>query len=362
MAFTFKNEGGTGRLAGGTHELKGKETIDWLFHSDNKDDTSLELYANKDAVRIGDNHPVYQWMQCVDLHAIQGSDKEWNRWVLRAFYERKEDPFTPASPSKPPTRTTPPEEVPGEDPDFDEKKENPEFRAHVSVTFEEFAKPLGAAYSSSEAATRAFKEPIKPTIGIVNSALWPYDPPPNISEQLAIIDIRGNILTTSSLFRDLNFYRNAINLDGFKYIEGKFELKVPKRCGRLRFTMGPTMEYVDTRDGVRRFYREINIQIVVDERTWLVRPLDYGPHYVDTAETRYTIQQRIDDDNWVHQTDAKFPTFVDEDGNPSFGLLDGKGDKLGEDSPPVFNEYKGYKEDFFLPLLTKVSSQKFKVL
>lgn len=363
MAFTLMNENGPGYLAGSTHELKGKETLDWLFLSDDQTDTSLMLYQNKDAVRIYDVHPVYDWMHCVDLSTIQGSGKESNKWILRATYERLPEPESEKPKSqKPPTKSTP-VPVPGEkDPgDLDEDDEPPNFDPQISITFEEFSKPLRSAFTAVEAQSRAFKVPIKGSISVVNSALAPYDPPPEVQEQFPIIDIRANVLTTSSLFSVIGEYGNRINTDAFRYVEGKYELKVTERAGRMRYTIGPTIKYFDNRDLSFKFYRELNIQIVVKENGgWTVDPLDYGSYYVETELPRFTIQERIDASNFAHQTDAQFIPFEDANRQPILGLLDGKGDELADGSPPFFNSYKGYFENQFLPLLKKVSSQRFK--
>jgi hypothetical protein len=352
-----------GIQAGTTGTLYESETLTYVFESDDHNDTIKDILSHPQCPKVHDKHPTFQWMFAApNFQYAQQSGNEWIKWLVAIEYKllnppgsEREDP----QPVPPPTASSPPDPIPT-DPTIPDSadEELPDFDAHITIGFEDFTKPIGDAYTTTASQTRAFGDPITRGVPIVNSALEPYDPPPIINEVNPIIDIRKNVLTTNRILEELKDLNNSINIFGIEYRDGAYSLKIPPRCGRFRYTLQPVQEY--NSGGVVLVYRELTIQVLLKLDSYLIRLLDIGSYKFSTTGT-LTIRDRYDTD----PPDFDWPTgstpvpFTNENGEPHLRLLDGKGNELGAGVEPVYNEYKGYREQDFLPILKKVDSGKF---
>lgn len=355
MTITYK-----GIQPGRSGKLYDSETLTYLFLSDNPNDSFKDVLQHPQCPRIYEKHPVYQWMYAAAMSYTQGGNKEWIKWSLQVEYKMvKESEFPTGTPSPlpPPTASAPPDPLPI-DRDDPESPEIPDFEPHITIGFEDFTAPISDAYTTTASQTRAFGAPITRGVPIVASNLEVYDPPPIVNKVDPIIDIRRNVLTTSTALSELPDLNNSINIFGLEYRDDAYVLKVPPRCGRFRYTLQPVQEYRDAGGSFR--YRELNIQIAVKQDSWLLRLLDIGSYAFSTTGTK-TIADRFDTD----PPDFEWPTgstplaFKKDNGEPHLRLLDGKGNELGDGIAPVYNEYKGYREQDFLPFLKKFTKAKF---
>lgn len=339
-------------------EAYGDETWTYLFKSDDPNDTEIDVYRHPSCPRIYQKHPSFTWKSCRDLSHSQGSGAEWIKWEIEVTWkpiDSEKWPDGQPAPQPPVSAQEPPDGDPTTD---DEEVTQPNFDADISVYFEEYSGPVEGAYGTVTAQTRGYGVADKFNVGIVASNGQPYDPPFQIEKQDAVIDVRVDVPTISPVFSLLDDYRNKVNTDGFQYIEGPYKIDVPARCGRMRYTLGPTQKFVTA--NVEGFYREVNIQIVVRGSTWLLRALDAGSYAISPEGD--SIADRLDADppDFDFAVSSYVP-FEDDKGNSMLRLLNGTGGELTSGAP-IFNEYKVRKENQFLALLTKIAPNKFKVL
>ena len=156
--------------------------------------------------------------------------------------------------------------------------------------------------------------------GIVNSAGEVYDPPFEFDEDYPTCHIR-RAERVYSAFKILK-YSGAINSDDF-VIDGERIEKLKAKMGSIR--IGP-VEY-DPRGAQ---YRWVEYAIVINDDTWIIKPLDYGSYYLDTDGV------------------TKIPFNVK--GHLTSGKLNGAGRKLLDGDPEVFLEFHVRREVEFQAL------------
>jgi hypothetical protein len=358
---------------GATGKLYDSETLNFVFKSDSSDDTIKNVMDNPDCPRMYEKHPTYRWMFASSFDYAQSDGHEWIRWVVTIeykFIELEEGEPEPV-PEPPPSTGIPPQRKPELD-DDPEVRERVDYEPHVSIGYEDYSAALGDAYTGYAAQTEAFGG-VRESRGvpIVNSAMEPYDPPPNIQKVNPIIDIRVNVQVESDFFTaiadpDVN---GSVNLRGILYKEGKYELRVNPREARMRFSMDPVQDEELAFFGAARVrYRQVTIQLVINTDGWQPRLLDIGSYRFSIEGTDTLSDRGFTGTKEGSTPDMSFPKgpgggsatavpFKNDDGEPITRLLDGKGNLLKEGESPIYNTYKGYKERDFLPILHKLWSK-----
>ena len=360
-----------GKQTGINGTLYESETIVYVFRSDDYEDTIKDVLDNPNCPRLYEKHPVYQWMFAAGLSYKQDSGSNWIRWTVSVEYKflqggdfetgEVRTPLPPPTVSEPPVPDPLPDDPAGAFEVVDEE-------THVSIGFEDFTAPEGDAYTSFAAQTLAFgSAPLPRGVPILNSALEPYDPPPTIHKVNPIIDIRKNIhqadFTPYSFLNDEDF-NGSINIRGFMYKEGGYELKCPPKTARIRFSLDPVVDAPDPVAiplEIQRF-RLLTVQLVIRRENfgWQPRLLDIGSYHFkgfgkDTLETRYEATPK----NYAFPENVLPAPFTNDQGEPIQGLLDGKGNPLPEGNDPEYNVYKLYKERDIANFLIQMDPTKF---
>lgn len=349
---------------GATGKLYDSETLNFVFKSDSSDDTIKNVMDNPDCPRMYEKHPTYRWMFASSFDYAQSDGHEWIRWVVTIeykFIELKEGEPEPV-PEPPPSTGIPPQRKPELD-DDPEARERVDYEPHVSIGYEDYSAALGDAYTGYAAQTEAFGGPrTSRGVPIVNSAMEPYDPPPNIQKVNPIIDIRVNVQIENAFFNEISDpdVNGSVNLFGISYREGAYRLNVKPREARMRFSMEPVqVEFLGGGGFVE--YRQVILQLVVNTDGWQPRLLDIGSYRFSITGTKTLAMRGFTGTEEGATPDLSFPTnatavpFKNDDGEPITRLLDGKGNLLKEGESPIYNTYKGYKERDFIPLLERIA-------
>lgn len=301
------------------------ETYRYLFRSTDHRDRSIDVQRNRYCPRPGMQHPSnnFMFLKRDDLTITQSSGNEWFKWEVEAR-------FTALEPGEP----KPEEEQPNAQP---AESEQPDFQPHVTIHYEDYSAPLEFAKKAGvyDADSKAGLVPV------VNSALEPYETPPEIFKQNTIIRITRNLSLRSSIWKDVKTLKNTINTDTYTFKRGTFKETVGPYMGRMKFNIGDQVEYRD-KNGKERQYANLECQIVVNPETWKVDILDYGTYQLSTAGK--TIAQRITDDDWALAGGTTKQPFKDEEKDKIYELLDGTGRQLGTGDNSFFNRYDGYEE------------------
>ena len=345
MAITYH-----GIQPGRSGKLYESESLSYIFRSDDENDELLHVLNDPNCPKLHEKHPFYRWMYAANLSYTQGSGKEWQKWVITIEYKLikwGDWPGGSPTPINPPTQNQVPDTFKEGDKLEDlEEVEPVDYAVHVSVGFEDYPGPVSDAFSRMESQTGPFGMDDFSTRGtpIVNSALEPYDPPPERQYVNAILDIRLNINFKDALLNQINDLNNSINLKAFEYRSGSFVLPCSALSGRLRYTLSENR----FDDRLKDFYRELQIQIVCKrvKRGWLIRLLDIGSYEFSVPGT-VPLTDRMDEGvlfngDWPDKADPK--PFTDAAGNPMHRMLDGFGNLLEDGKPVVFNEYYSNKQ------------------
>ena len=301
------------------------------FKSDDATDSEYNVYQNRNCPKIGSQHPSNRfrlfYLKRGDL-TISQSDSNWQSWTVEAKYTQLEDEEAP----------------PEEERDFDEpskdEKDQPDFNPKVSVEFEDYPHPLEYAvdvnyvYDASSPASDG-KYPV------VNSALEPYSPPPEVFRQNTLIRVTRNLALSSSLWKDALDIRNTINSDKFKWRRGPAVIDVKERQCRIKVRIGEQVDY-RSKTGKKSSYANLEVQFVIRKESWNIDLLDQGSQYLDTAGK--SINLRIFDDDWAIASGTKILP-IEVAGERSLGLLDGTGEKLATGGAKFFNRYQGYVQN-----------------
>lgn len=313
----------------GTH---GKdESWKYVFRSDDATDRVQDVVRNRLCPYIGQQHPEvrYLWLKPGGL-SIRQDSSDWSKWVVTAKWSTLE---------------------PGEDPP---RKENPnaptielpDFKPRVTIHFEEFTVPLGSAFEADE-------DGIVTRFPVVNSALEPYDPLPEVPRLNTILRVNANFQSSDPQWPDINKLNNTVDKNGWTYKRGPFEVKANPYESKFKFEIGEKVDYVDE-DGKDDWYSNVTLQAIVNRQGWRILLLDVGSYYFPANGP--TIAERQIDNNWTSDQ-GKVP-FYDNEDNPKQGLLNGFGGAL-EASPganPFFNTYDGYKytedHESFIKIMT----------
>jgi len=303
-------------------------TRTFKFKSDNAADSEYDVYKNRNCPNIGSQHPSNRfrlfYLKRGDL-TISQSDSNWQSWTVEAKYTQLEGDEAP----------------PEEEQDFDEpskdEKDQPDFNPKISVEFEDFSKPLEYAIDTDY----VYDEDSPASTGkypVVNSALEPYNPPPEVFRQNTLIRVSRNLKLSSRLWGDALDLRNTINLDKFTWRRGPAVIDVkPKQC-RIKIRIGEQIDY-RTKTGKKSAYANLEVQFVIKKESWNIDLLDQGSQYLDTAGK--SINLRIFDDDWAIASGTKILP-IEVAGERSLGLLDGTGEKLATGGAKFFNRYTGY--------------------
>lgn len=328
-----------GREGGGSGDPYKEEQIVYLYRSDDQTDTWIDLFNTPEAPRIRSRHPDVFWKWCIGHTWQRGEGAEVNKWQIIATYAPM--PVATWKQGEPSPLTAPGVADPNGFPD--DQLDDPEeldFSPKVQHSFEEYSAPVKSAFSPTEAATRAFGTQITGTYSIVYSNLEDVDPPAEAIQNNLIIDIQRNVDTgDAQIWGEIENLRNAINTDSLIYTD--FKISIPKHCARLRYSTSPKIEY-QKQDGNFSFYRALNVQLVVDWRTWNYRTPDIGSYAFSVAGTK-TISDRIDTNDWAFPAGAEAQPFTDEDENLIRKHLDGKGNELTSGDPKHV-EYTIYRK------------------
>lgn len=317
-------------LAGRSGVIGEDSTRSFLFFTDSPNHTEHDIYFNRNCPRIGSQHPNRKfslfYLKRGNLTVSQRSGSERLLWDVVAKYTQLE------AGEEPPEEQTEPQASEFEEPDF---------QPHVSIEFEDYSAPIelgintsGAYDADSPAGFGAYP--------VVNSALEPYETPPEIFKQNTIIRVTKNMRLRNSLWKTARSLKNTVNTDRFTYRRGTYVESVePYQC-RLKIRIGEQQEYRD-KSGRLRSYANLECQFIIKEITWNVDILDHGTVYLDTPGK--TIATRIADDDWGLAGGTKQLPIEDDNRNNIPGLLDGTGERLTAGEASVFNRYPGYRNE-----------------
>lgn len=316
-----------GILAGYSAAVGESEVWTYMFRSDSHRDLAQDVARNRYCPRIGARHPTirYLFLKAGGLTITQGSGKEWNKWTVQVKYSKLD-----------PEEEEPEEESPTKEPTAIEQ---PDWKPKISVQFEEYSAPLNGkftpssgSYGEQEAVTSASFAPV------VNSALEPYETPPEIIRVNTIVDVRINLPIGDAVWKEIPAINNTINSDSFEFKRGKYVQRFVPKSIRLKCSIGPEIEYKDKR-GKKKSYSELNCQFVENRESWRVFVLDYGSYYLSQAGK--SINLRTSDNDWELTSGTTKIPFTDVENNAKFGLLAGDGQQA---TTSFFNEYSGYTE------------------
>lgn len=326
MSISFVKElSGRGGTIGEDSERK------LIFQSDSALDTEYDVYQNRNCPKIGSRHPNRRFslffLKRGDLSITQ-SDSNWARWDVEATY----------------TQLEPGEPEPEEEQDFNEpsqdESDQPDFNPDVSVEFEDYTTPLNFAVNT----TAVFDADSPGGTGaypVVNSALEPYNPPPEVFRQNTIIRVSRNLALSSSLWSDALDLKNTINTDTFSWRRGPAKITVqPKQC-RIKTRFGNQIEY-RSKTGKKSFYANLEVQFTIKPETWNIDLLDVGTVYLSTAGK--SVNLRINDDDWSLASGTTQIPITDDENNRVQGLLNGSGIQVTTGGNSFFNRYPGYYE------------------
>lgn len=355
MGFTY-----IGIEAGRTVAVGESETINYIFRSDDSNDTTKDLLRHRSCPRIWSKHPDYKllYLKKGGRSISQGSGSEWTRWVVEATYTV----LTPKEKEQEQNGTLPNE---GKDTDFSDSSD--EFQGSgvdwfpkFSLTFEDYPTPMMIAFDFNKdtaLAPLSERKPIVTTkkIPIVASNLEPYDPPPEVFQQNATIRIARNVDVgpenpfAIDLIQEAIEKKNTVNRDDFEIPivdGGRGIYLIPALCSRLKVAIGDVTPYEWSEvEGTTRHYAQLECQWVVDHETWATTVLDVGTYYLD-PEDPVGLKSRIETGEFSLPEDTKQRPFTDAEGNKVQGLLNGKGGKIGSGvgvGDASFNEYFGYE-------------------
>lgn len=337
-------------VAGRSGTIGEESTRTFIFYTNSTSHSERDIYFHRVCPRIGSQHPDRRFSRFFlkrgDLTISQGTGSERLKWTVVAKY----------------TQLDPGEEEPEEQPDAAKgDAEEPDFQPHVTVEFEEYSSPIDLGINVGAQST-SFDEDSPAGVGaypVVNSALEPYETPPEIFKQNAIIRVTRNLGLRSSLWKAANDLRNTINTDKFTFRRGTFVLKIYSNQCRIKIRVGEQEEY-QTKTGKTKQYASLEVQFIIDQRTWNIDVLDYGTVYLDTAGK--TIETRISDNDWGLAGGTEQVPIEDKNRNRVQGLLDGTGEKLTNGEAAVFNRYPGYDKakhaSFFKRMTRRVRKKK----
>ena len=317
-------------VRGRTGRIGIQSTRNFVAWSDSTGDNEYVIRRFRQCPNVWSHHPDrtrfrdYYVKSGDDIEIEQDSDV-WNLWRITVTYRRLEAGEEPEQ-----------EQTSDDAGEFEE----PDFSPHVSVDFEDFSAPLDLALniegnyeSQNPAGTGAYP--------VVNSALEPYETPPEVFKQNAVIRVTRNLGLRSKLWKQALDLRNTVNTDRFTYRSGTFVLPVEAGQSRIKIRRGEVEEY-KKRSGRTSKYANLEVQFIVKKETWYVDILDFGTVYLSTAGK--TIAERQTDNDWGLAVSTDQIPIKDDEGNRIQGLLDGSGEQLSNGDNSEFNRYKGYLE------------------
>ncbi len=330
-------------------------TRSFIFYSDRDTDNERDVYFHRMCPRIGSQHPNSRfglfYLKRGDLTITQGTGRsEKRKWMAVAKY----------------TQLAPGEDPPEEQPDATDggESEEPDFQPQTTVEFEDFSAPIDLGINVNQGDSESqFDDTVAAGFGaypVVNSAMEPYETPPEIFKQNIIIRTTRNVALSSSLWKDAYKLRNTINTDKFSYRHGTAKIDVLANQCRVKIRFGEIEQY-KSKTGKLRQYANLEVQFIVKRETWNIDILDFGTVELDTAGK--TISQRIADDDWGIASGVEQVPITDKNENRVQGLLDGTGVKLTNGDAAVFNRYPGYfkkKQASFFKRITKRNPPKRK--
>lgn len=184
---------------------------------------------------------------------------------------------------------------------------------------------------------------------IINSAGVPFDPPPEYELDVEVLRITKYVAGYDNSLRN---YVSAVNNDAvtinkvdykFKYDFGPYTCKIKN----VAFTYG-------NQNGVK-FYRQV-AELHINPAGWRRQILDRGMARKAMAGDPDGNGSIISASDAPEAGNPVFRRIVDADGYPITEpvLLDGKGQPLSPDKPPVFLEYSLYHETAFAGLAGKI--------
>lgn len=138
-------------------------------------------------------------------------------------------------------------------------------------------------------------------IGAINSAKEPFDPQPEIDDDRMVLTITLNQPNFNVLAALL--YANSVN---------KFDF-AGARAGQILMKPWRARAHQRAVNNVNVFYWRVTYEMHFRIEGWAIKLLDHGSYYYDGGYTNPAAPKK---------------KFLDEDGHPTTGLLDGNGDKL----------------------------------
>lgn len=141
-------------------------------------------------------------------------------------------------------------------------------------------------------------------LGALNSAKEPFDPQPEVNEQILTLTVTRNEPTYNPLLAIV--YADATNSDSFP----------PYGVPPGKALMLPWKSTRQFKSGI--FYWKVRYEVHFRKKGWDLKLVDHGSYYWDNG----------------YVNGAKKIRFTDEFGNPTTGLLDGEGKKLAVGADP----------------------------
>lgn len=318
----------------GRNGVIGSESVrTFIFWSNNSNDTEHDIYRHFACPRIGSRHPnprfIDYFLKPGDLSISQGSGKEWAKWTVEATYKRLKRG----------------EEEPKEQPDPADSDVNiPDFNPRISIDFEDYSAPIDLGINVGNQDGYDTAGNTAAGVGaypVVNSAIEPYETPPEMFKQNAIIRVARNVKLNDRRLKDAQRLRNTINTDEFEARLGQFRQEVKPYQGRLKIRLGERQTYQDE-DGDEEQYLELECQWVTKQEGWKIFLLDTGSYYLDPSGKSFST--RVADNDWSIASGTDKVPFKDKEQNRSLGLLNGSGAQISSGDPATFNEIPSYFE------------------
>jgi hypothetical protein len=304
--------------------------VTYVFKSTTTRDNELSVYNNRYCPKVWQEHPEYRslFVKPGDISISQTSPKDWTRWEVDATF----------------SVLTAAEERDRQESEEDggRERDEPNWDVHVSVSYDDLSVPVKDIEVYNRYLDTLDVHPV------VNSALQPYDTPPEIFKQDITINISRNVPVEFGILKELDEWSNTINIEEWEFRHQHVKVKIPKGFGRLKFRLGENARYepkdfnkTAKKSDPTKWYCPLEAQIVVKSQDdWNLKLLDIGTYELEGGDMSHAVRVAVN--NWT--TDKKKKPFYDDDDNRKMELLDGAAKKLKKSAKPVYNTYYPYIE------------------